>query len=377
MALNIDDLMKQIGYKSDGSTNFNRDQVKTALNIMRSLKSQLANGQISQQDYIGALNAIAPGVDRRIQESAGSGKGGADEIRQAGGDTFTNEFTKEYRIQQSAQQYLGRPLDQTEIASAMPYFQGPEGETNVNAYLANIATQQKQDPTNANSPSNPNNPKNTLSQFNPQVNQVFQDLLKRGATQDELNHFSSLISTGQADPYQLQAYVKTLPEYTNAQDTQFRTGLNDELSKYDTAEFGREKQGILSQYAQNGQGGGASPSLDYALTNLMGNIAEKRSNYLAGLSAQQYGGNKDLAAANYGNTMNQAYQQSQQDRSNSLALNNTLLNRGFQGADYQQQMSDYMNYLNNRPKPNNTLAYINTGLNTINTAGNLYANLNK
>jgi hypothetical protein len=249
-----------------------------------------------------------------------------------------------YQAYQAFKNLFGRDPNTAEYSQILPAFQGPNGQLNGNAFLANLQQQYKANPT-----LDPNSQINTQKpgDIQGQVSQQFKAILGRAPTQDELAHFTQAIQTNQTDAYGLGNFLKQMPEYTNAQDTQFRQGLNTELQNYDVQEFNREKTGLMADYMSRGMNPGTSPSLDYALTDLMGRIAQNRSQYLAGLSAQQYGGNKDLAIGNYQNTLDQMYNQNQQQRQNTMAYGKQLLDQGYQGADYQTQMKDFQNFMSN------------------------------
>jgi len=251
---------------------------------------------------------------------------------------------------------FGRAPTTSEWNQIAPAFQGPNGLLNGRAALSNLQQQYKSnpqlDPTSSFNNQKPGDISNN-------VNQQFQSILGRPPTTDELQHFSQAIQTGQIDSYGLGSFLKQQPEYTNAQDAKFRSGLNTELQNYDTQEFNQEKGDIISAYGANGMPAGfdangksLSPSLDYALTDLMGKISSNRSAYLANLSAQQYGGNKDLAIGNYQNTLSQMYNQNQQNTQNQRQYGQQLLNQGFAGADYNTQMNNYLQYMNSNKGSN-------------------------
>lgn len=247
-----------------------------------------------------------------------------------------------YRAYQTAKSLLGRDVTANEFAQILPAFQGPNGLMNGQAFLANLQQQYKSNPS-LDPMSQQNNQK--PGDVSNQVTQQFQSILGRAPTSDELSHFSQAVQTGQTDAYGLGSFLKQMPEYTNAQDKTFRQGLNEELTDYDTGEFNIEKGDVMGQYMQSGLG--QSSSLNTALTDLMGKIAENRSSYLASLSAGQYGGNKDLAISGYKGTLDQMNANNSANRNNQMAYGNQLLNQGYAGADYSTQMKDYLNYMNN------------------------------
>lgn len=298
------------------------------------------NNQLSAADQLRLYRAIA-GAPRDV------------------GNHIRSQYLAHDAVQQSAYDEmvsaLGREPTTDEYSQLVQAFQGPNWAVNGRAAVSQYAQQIKSDPNNPNSPANPHNAgyQDYLAPYTGSVSEQYQSILGRAPTSDELQHFSSILASGQSDAYGLQNYLKQLPEYTNAQDAQFRTGLNDELAGYDQKAFGREKNDIMADYARRGFGVGNSPSLDYALTDLMGKIAENRGGFLANLSAQQYGGNKQLAVGNYQNSLNQMYDQNQANRQRQNQLTDSYMNRGYEGADYLTQKNDYMNYLNSQKKRGN------------------------
>jgi len=251
---------------------------------------------------------------------------------------------QQYQAYSTAKSILGRDINSQEFSQLLPAFQGPNGLANGRAYLSNMAQQEQSNPQNPNSPWNPNNANNKLAPFNATVTQQFQSLLGRAPTADELGHFSSMLGSNQTDAFGLSAFLKQMPEYTNQQDTQFRNGLNDQLAGYDQQTFDRMKGDVMGDFQQRGMG--SSPSLDYALTDMMGQLAKQRGQYLAGISAQQYGGNKALAAGNYQDVLGNFQNQANLTRQQQMGYGSQLINQGFAGQDYLTQMRDTQNFMN-------------------------------
>lgn len=195
------------------------------------------------------------------------------------------------------------------------------------------------------------------------VQQLTQSLLGRAATQDELDHYGTLIASGQADPYQIQQFIQATPEYQNAQDTTFRQGVDTQLQQSDSDFFNTQKGNIAQQYAQMGRA--TSPALDVALTQLASQLNSNRSSYLAQLSASQYGGNKAAAVTNYGNTQAQVQGQINQNTQGIYSNNQALTNRLQNLTDYNTQQNAYGNMMNRQNQPS-WLAYLNTGANVVN-----------
>lgn len=172
-----------------------------------------------------------------------------------------------------------------------------------------------------------------------QVGDIYQELLGKGATQDELDHFGKMLASGEVDPYELRNYIKQLPEYQEGQDKEFREGLNKELTTYDTDVFNREKENVISRFAQAGRLN--SPSLDFALTDLMGKISSERSRYLAGVSANQYEGNKAAAREDYRTTLDRTLRDEDYNRARQYQLWDMYQNRVNEITDYNRTAQDY------------------------------------
>lgn len=366
--LNLDNIKKEI--YGNNANPFNTSDGPVMLNRvvgkLNELKTQVNSGSISYSDYQNiAIPLSKEWVDWANNETANGQTRGQNVERN--GLFPLRQLAQESQVYSQAKKTLGRDITENDVATFLPYFQGPNGDIQGNAALANLAQQEKLDPNNPNSPLNPTNPayQSKVNSYSGQVNDLFKNTLGRDATQEEVAHFGSLMASGATDAYTIQGALKQLPEYTNQQDTQFRQGLNKELENYDVSEFGRQKQNVLSQFAQNGLMPGSTPALDYALTDLMGKISQNRSAYLASLSASQYGQNKDLAIGNYQNLLNNSYNQQQQNQQSANNLNNYYLQRAGQGMDYQTQMNDYLNFLKNQPKrSSNTLSNVLAGAGT-------------
>lgn len=239
-----------------------------------------------------------------------------------------------YQAYQSFKSLIGRTPTANEFAEAIPAFQA--GPQIGNAWLATRADALKKTPEALAAGS---------GKYKDQVNQVFQSQLGRAATADEVTHFGSLLGTGNLDSYGLQNFLTGTPEYQKQQDTAFQKDLGGQLETSDVNYFNRAKNGLMSQFAQNGQTFGNSSALDSALADLMGQIQQKRSDYMANLTAQQYGGNKQLALSNYGNTMDQYLQGQNYDKTLNQRQQDQFAGRANELTDYNTQKNDYMNFL--------------------------------
>lgn len=311
-----------------------------------------ARQQIEQ--YIGSLSP-----DQLLQRSIGlnqnAGSGDLTQYlqNQYSGVNSQNDVSNIQALK-SFQSIMGRDPNANEYAQIVPIFQQSNGQTLGNAWLSQYKQQYDQNPANRTG---------EAGKYSDQINQQFQSMLGRAATSDEVNHFGSLLATGNVDAYQLQDFLRGTPEYQTQQDTQFRSGLGKQLEDSDVNFFNRAKQGVMSQFMQNGTGN--SSALDSALTDLMGQVSQQRDAYLTSLSAQQYGNNKDLALGNYQNTQNQYLQNQGYNRQQSQNQQNYIQGRSDNLTDYNRQMSDYMNFMNTyggRSKGQNPLYAIGGGL---------------
>lgn len=278
---------------------------------------------------------------------------------------------------------VGRDPNANEFAQIAPVFYNPSdfgsGVSAGRQALATYAEQEK------------NKPENLVSkagQYSGDVGQIFQSLLGRGATDQELQHFGSMLATKQLDPYTLSQFVQQLPEYqdirTNklvadqeAKDIASRSQLASELGQYDQNAFSKYKEDVISRYAQMGTQN--SPALDFALTNLMGDIQKQRGAYMADVARQDYQNQRALKtgqalqATTYGrqdyeNALNNYLGQRGYSQQRSDAMIDALNQRAWAGQDYYTQQRDYENYLRNN-KPQQMNPWTQAGLALIPAAG--------
>lgn len=273
-------------------------------------------------------------------------------------------------------QNFGRLPDQHELSYALPAFMGGDPHfTNVaqgNAFVAGLYQQNQNSPDQIYAKQQAQYKANAPQNYD-QVNSIFKSLVDRGASQDELDHFGTLLASGQVDPYQIQQFLQATPEYQNAQDAKFRSGLNDELAGYDRQAFDREKEDVISRYAQMGRS--TSPALDVALTDLQAQLNANRGQFLAQTGVSQYAGNKSAAISDYQKSLDDLRNRTNANATakyNTAVGNNSRLN---DITDYGTQEAAYMRALGQygggqKPGP---LDYLNTGLNVANTASKIYA----
>ncbi len=287
------------------------------------------------EEYLGSLSP-----DQLLNRATGleQGAGGKDlssylQSRYSGVNSQND--VSNIQALKSFRSIMGRDPNANEYTQILPIFQQADGQKYGNAWLAQYKQQYDQNPANR---------VGEAGKYSPQINQTFQSMLGREATQDEINHFGSLLATGNVDAYQLQDFLRGTPEYQQGQDKTFRSGLSRELEDSDSRFFDRSKQSVISKFMQNGTYG--SSALDSALTDLMGQIAEKRSGFLSNLSASQYGANKELALGNYNNAREQYFGEQAYNRGQANKQQDYYQGRSDNLTDYNRQMQDYMSYLN-------------------------------
>lgn len=341
---------------------YGEERISAAVESLNQLRNEVQSGKLSQSDYIKISDSFLPTIHEWSNKMDQTGGSTASKAVLAAGLKNLNDHFSDYNIYKSGQQMLGRDLTPEEIAMVKPIFSQENGVQLGNAWLAQLKLQEAQNP------SSPGNVKKS-EEFSNQVNDYFKNMLGRDATADEKTHFGSLMATGNLDAYGLNQFLQGSSEYQSQQDKKFRSELGNELQQTDLNFFNRAKQGVISQFMQNGTYG--SSALDSALTDLMGQIADKRSQYMADLSSNQYKGNKDLALGNYKQAMNDYINEKDYNRGLTQKNMDYYTGRSNELTDYQTQKNDWMNYMNNQKQPSNFFNYLNTGLNAINTGANV------
>jgi hypothetical protein len=260
------------------------------------------------------------------------------------------------------QQTVGRDPTSSELAQFIPIMQG--SYTHGNSAISSYLDMQAQRPGAL---------ADKAPTFAPQVNDVFQTVLGRQPDKEELSHFGSLLASGNVDAYGLRDFLKGSSEFQTAEDTKFRGGLASELQGYDNQFFDKAKENVLSRFANNGTMGGSarSSALDFALTDLMGQIAEKRGSYLADLSSRQYGGNKDLAISNYRGTMDRYLDDVNAERNRGYQNIDRAYGRSQEIDDYNRQQRSYLQSQDGSGVLH-TKDWIALGMGGLNTAAQAY-----
>lgn len=281
----------------------------------------------------------------------------------------------QYHVFQDFKAQFGRNPTQSELNLLTPnYLTGDPNKTNNAGGLASVSAYYQQ---LANTPANVYSRQQSQWQAAaPQqydaVQQLFQSTYGRAATQDELSHYGTLLASGQADPYQVQQFLMSTPEYQNTQDAQFRSGVDTTLQKSDENFFNRTKGDITQQYALMGRA--TSPALDVALTDLASQLSDKRQTFLAQLSASQYGSNKSAALGNYQSTEGDVTSRINANTQGIYGNYQSLLNNAKNQSDYLTQNMNWQDAMNQYgSKGPSALDYLNTGLNAAKTATQIHA----
>lgn len=285
-----------------------------------------------------ALGALAGSFFGRSSAPTGGKSQGADELAY---------------LNQDFQDLFGRAPTAVEQASLLPAYSGAEplipnkagGKAAVAQYFnatentpeKQYARQQKEYEAKA-------------PEYYDAINQQFQSGLGRDATDAEKKHFGSLLASGQVDDYTVGQFISTLPEAVQKQDEAFRNNLNTTLQKQNAQYFNEQiMPGIQSAFANQGRDVRSS-----GFSNSIAQAAQQqnlqREGFLSNLIASQYGNSQALAQ----NAYQQAYgnYQGLQDysRQRSAQLQDASQNRINELSDYATQKSAYDQYLRNYGK---------------------------
>lgn len=329
--------------KEGKATRYQAGAIRQALQEYANLDSLLKSGKISQKDYVSIGDRIQQKVTP-IGNQSMYGSGPATAVNSAGWYDIQKNF-RDLKIYKNANELLGRDITPSEFAQIAPSFgNGSQREVEAGrAQLAQYAEAQKNTPEALDAKYAA-----SAGQYGGKVNDIFQRLASRGATQQELDHFGKMLASGEVDEYTLGQFVNQLPEVTAGRDLQERQNLNSELTKYDQEFFNKGKENILSRYAQAGIQN--SPSLDFALTNLMGDIQKQRTAYLAGLSREDYARGRDLNREDYRITQDRLFGSQDYGRNRTDALSDLYRKRAYDVNDYMTQQNDLLSLLSSQPR---------------------------
>jgi hypothetical protein len=258
------------------------------------------------------INNIAYGIDRGDQH-------GIDGINYGSGLPFLDAIVKSYK------ETFGRLPTVNEVSLAAPAFQA--SGTSGNAYVAQLY--QSQNPNEAAK-------KGASNQYG-SVDQLFQSKLGRGATQEEKDHFGTLLASKQYDLYDIGDMLDNLPENVRKQDEDFRKGLTDTLQKQDQQYYNEKVlPGIRQSFLQSG--GTLDPN-DSTYAAALANAAKEqnttREGFLSNLTSSQYEGNKNRAYSDYVNNFNYS-----RGRTDSAADRNTQRMYDYENFNMQKQAYD-------------------------------------
>lgn len=187
------------------------------------------------------------------------------------------------------------------------------------------------------------------------IDQLFQSKLGRAASQEEKDHFASVLASGEADPYTVGEFLTQLPEATRKEDEQFRTTLRGETSAADARYFNEQiLPGIQQNFAKSGrtfEGSGFANAAAQAAQQQNVN----REGFLTNLSASQYGGNKANAYNDYLNSVGRLQAGQDYSRGRRDQLSDAYTGRVHDIQNYNMQKQAYDDYLKRYGKRSNPL----------------------
>lgn len=290
--------------------------------------------------------------------------------------TGGGQKAQEFYAMQEFNKLFGRNPTQSELASLSGAYASDNPNTTNTAQGNQAIAQYFQNFSNTPDQINKANQAKYLKEA-PQhfdaVNQLFQSHLGRTATQDELNHFGSLLASGTTDPYQLQQFLQQQPEYTTKQNQGFQDKLSGQLAGYDQQYFQNQILPSIQQaYAKQGRSFDSS-AFQAAATGAGQQQNVQRQQYLAGLSASQYGGVQDRAYQDYANAVANQQQLTNSGINARYSGNLALTDRLNNITDYNTQSQLYNQYLSKYGKRQPDLFdYAGLALGGIQTGTNIY-----
>lgn len=279
----------------------------------------------------------------------------ADSFNWRGVDLPYHQYSREGNAAQIAVdgflKIFGRPPSADELAQALPAYLGTDkniqDKSAGDAFVAQLHTATENTPDKLYAKQQAEYAANA-PKFADQVQGLFQGQLGRAASQDELNHFGSLLASGTTDSYQLQQFLQQQPEYQTKQNQQFTAGLSDKLAGFDKQYFQDQILPALQEsYAKQGRSFDSS-AFQNATTQSAQQQNVARQQYLAQLSAQQYGGVQDRAyqdyasqVANQQNLTNSGIQAQYAGIQNAQSRSNQFTDFNIQNQMYNQYLAKY------------------------------------
>lgn len=264
------------------------------------------------------------------------------------GDWNTRQSDEQGYAYTAFKKFFGREPTDTELAQATAAYQsGDPRRPNIqggDAFVAQLFQDQENTPEKQYARQQEEYKKKAPEQYGA-IDQLFQQTVGRAATQDEKDHFGSILASGQMDTYSLGQWLQQLPETVKKQDEQFRTQLAGELQGQDARYFNEQVlPGITSSFSQRGR---STDSSGYAaaLAQAATQQNRQRESFLSNLSASQYGGQQGAAREDYLNTLGryQGLQDYSRQRSDMLA--DTSRNRLYDIQNFNMQKQMYDDYL--------------------------------
>ena len=271
-----------------------------------------------------------------------------------------NESNISQRINNQFQQLFGRAPTQAEYAQIRPQYTiagNPNGANSDqgDAFIAQMYTAQQNTPEalykkqqadlTAQAP-----------QFADKVGQMFQSNLGRDATDAEKTHFGMLLASGQ-DPYEIQQALQSTTEYQTRATEDYTKRLGSQLQATNADYFSKYiAPDLQAKAAQSGRSYDSS-GVNAQLANAAQGQNYDLQNYLAQVSASQYGAST-AADQNRYNSLYANYQNlGNSNISNALSNQNYFNQRSNSVNDYNTQMGAYNSYLQNYGKRNNNQAW--------------------
>lgn len=182
-------------------------------------------------------------------------------------------------------------------------------------------------------------------EYQGQVGSLFQSTLGREATSAELNHFGKLMASKEVDEYDLQNFLKQLPEVRQKEDEAFRGQQRGEFAKADTQYFQENLlPAIQSDFARRGRSVDSS-GFASALSEAARKQAQEREGYLTQLSANQYQGRTGAAREDYMSYMNRYHGNQDYNRARGNELSDRIYGQHSELGNYSMQKQAYDEYL--------------------------------
>jgi|GEM_PF-2569150 len=194
------------------------------------------------------------------------------------------------------------------------------------------------------------------------IDQMFQSSIGRAASDQEKEHFGSLMASGQLDAYQLGQFVNQLPDSVRKQDKEFRTQLSGELDTQNQQYFSdKVMPSIQNKFLQQGRSVDSSGYAS-ALALAAQDQSNNRESFLSNLSASQYQNQTANARGDYQDTLNRYYGNQDYSRDRNAFTADRTYGRLNEMQDYNTQKQAYDQYLRKYGKRSNGVGQMVGGL---------------